>query len=81
MIIDYLQILAHYNMRATDKQNTDKPVLELKRLSRDYGLPIIIVLSFNRENYLSPVSMSSFKEGEASKYNSDVLMGLQACNI
>lgn len=77
LIIDYLQILAPYDMRATDKQNTDKAVLELKRLSRDYGLPVIAVSSFNRENYLSPVSMSSFKESGAIEYSSDVLMGLQ----
>ena len=41
VIIDYLQILAPADMRATDKQNTDKAVLELKRLSRDFNLPVL----------------------------------------
>ena len=40
VLIDYLQILAPYDIRATDKQNTDKAVLELKRLSRDYKIPV-----------------------------------------
>ena len=32
VVIDYLQIVAPVDMRASDKQNTDKNVLELKRL-------------------------------------------------
>ena len=77
VVIDYLQILAPYDIRATDKQNTDKAVLELKRLSRDCQIPVIAVSSFNRESYLQPVSMASFKESGAIEYSSDVLMGLQ----
>ena len=43
VIVDYLQIVAPYNERATDKQNMDKAVLELKRISRDFKLPVIAV--------------------------------------
>ena len=64
-------------MRATDKQNTDKAVLELKRLSRDYGIPVIGISSFNRDNYTAPVNLASFKESGAIEYSSDVLIGLQ----
>ncbi|MEW4353762.1 DnaB-like helicase C-terminal domain-containing protein [Streptococcus pneumoniae] len=77
VIVDYLQILAPLNERATDKQNTDRAVLELKRISRDFKIPLIAISSFNRENYTSPVSMQSFKESGAIEYSSDVLMGLQ----
>lgn len=77
IVIDYLQILAPYDMRATDKQNTDKTVLELKRISRDYKLPVIGISSFNRDNYLAPVNMAAFKESGAIEYSSDVLIGLQ----
>lgn len=77
IIVDYLQILAPYDPRATDKQNTDKAVLELKRLSRDYKIPVIGISSFNRDNYLAPVSMASFKESGAIEYSADVLIGLQ----
>lgn len=81
VVIDYLQILAPYNDRYTDKQNVDKNVLELKRLSRDYQLPVIGISSFNRENYNAPVSMASFKESGAIEYSSDVLIGLQVDGI
>ena len=77
VIVDYLQILAPYNDRASDKQNTDKAVLELKRISRDYKLPIIGVSSLNRENYNEKISMRAFKESGAIEYGCDVLIGLQ----
>ncbi len=77
VIIDYLQIIAPFDMRATDKQNTDKAVVELKRASRDYDVPIFAISSFNRENYTSPVNIASFKESGAIEYTSDVLMALQ----
>ena len=77
ILIDYLQILAPYNDRITDKQNVDKSVLELKRLSRDYSIPVIGISSFNRDNYTQPVNMAAFKESGAVEYSSDVLIGLQ----
>jgi replicative DNA helicase len=77
VIIDYLQILAPYSERATDKQNTDKAVMELKRISRDYKTPVICISSFNRANYKEAVTMEAFKESGAIEYSSDVLIGLQ----
>ena len=75
--IDYLQILAPYDMRASDKQNTDKAVLELKRLSRDFKTSVIGISSFNRDNYSTEVNMAAFKESGAIEYGSDVLLALQ----
>ena len=77
VIIDYLQILAAADPRATDKQNTDKAVFELKRMSRDFKIPVIGISSLNRANYTSEVSMAAFKESGAIEYSSDVLIGLQ----
>jgi replicative DNA helicase len=77
VIIDYLQILAPYNERATEKQNVDTSVLELKRISRDFKIPVIGISSFNRANYKKPVAMAAFKESGAIEYSSDVLFGLQ----
>lgn len=77
VIIDYLQILAPYNERATDKQNTDKAVMELKRISRDFKTPVIGISSFNRANYKEAVTMEAFKESGAIEYSSDILIGLQ----
>ncbi len=77
VFIDYLQILAPSNERSTDKQNTDKATLELKRLSRDFKIPVWAISSFNRDNYTQPVNTASFKESGAIEYSSDVLIGLQ----
>lgn len=77
VVVDYVQILAPYNERATDKQNTDKNVLELKRLSRDFQTPVIAISSLNRENYNSRINMAAFKESGSLEYGSDVLIGLQ----
>ena len=77
VVIDYLQILAPYSLKMTDKQNVDRNITELKRLSRDFNITILGISSFNRENYSAPVSMASFKESGAIEYSSDVLIGLQ----
>ena len=77
VFIDYLQILKPADKHCTDKQNTDRAVLALKRLSRDLSIPIFAISSFNRENYNEPVSMTSFKESGAIEYSSDVLIGMQ----
>lgn len=77
VFVDYLQILKPVDGRATDKQNTDRAVVGLKRLSRDFGIPVFAISSFNRENYRNCVSMESFKESGAVEYSSDVLLGMQ----
>jgi len=76
VFVDYLQILAPYNEKATDKQNIDKAVIELKRISRDFKIPVLTLSSFNRANYKEAV-MEAFKESGAIEYSSDVLFGLQ----
>lgn len=77
VVVDYMQLMAPYDVRATDKQNADKNTLELKRLSRDYKTPVIAISSFNRTNYNGKVSMSAFKESGGIEYGCDVLIGLQ----
>lgn len=77
VFIDYLQILAPEDTKATEKQNTDRAVVELKRISRDFDIPVIAISSFNRENYKNEVAENSFKESGAIEYSSDVLIGLQ----
>lgn len=77
VIVDYLQILAPWSERASDKRNTDQAVLELKRLSRDFQIPVLALSSFNRAGYREAVTMEAFKESGAIEYSSDVLLGLQ----
>lgn len=77
IVIDYLQIMKSANPRATDKQNCDTAMHELKQLSRDYRLPVILISSFNRESYSQPVDMTCFKESGSIEYGCDVLLALQ----
>jgi replicative DNA helicase len=81
IVIDYLQLLAPHSDRATDKQATDKAVLELKRLSREERTPVIVISSFNRASYHGPVTMEAFKESGAIEYSTDVLLGLQPAGL
>lgn len=76
VVVDYLQIIAG-DPRHTDKQKADMAVVELKRISRDFDIPVWAVSSFNRENYSNEVSLTSFKESGAIEYGSDVLLGMQ----
>lgn len=81
ILIDYLQILAPYSEKMGDKQNTDRNVLELKRISRDFKIPVFVVSSFSRASYNAEVTMASFKESGAIEYSADVLLGLQPLGI
>lgn len=78
VLIDYLQIIAPVDVHFTDKQNLDRVVCSLKKLSRERELTILAISSFNRENYNMEVSMSAFKESGGIDYSADVLIGLQA---
>ena len=78
VLIDYLQIIAPVDVHFTDKQNLDRVVCALKKLSRQHGLTILAISSFNRENYNLEVSMNAFKESGGIDYSADVLLGLQA---
>jgi replicative DNA helicase len=81
VFVDYLQILAPADPRSTDKQNTDKAVVELKRLSAKHDLPVFCISSLNRQNYSEPITMAAFKESGAIEYGSDVLIGIQLYGI
>lgn len=77
IVIDYLQILLPESDRLSDKQAVDRNVTILKRISREFNLPVILISSFNRENYSSPVGYQSFKESGCIEYGADVIVGLQ----
>ena len=66
VLIDYLQIIAPVDVHFTDKQNLDRIVCALKKMSRQYELTVFAISSFNRENYNLEVSMNAFKNPAAS---------------
>lgn len=61
----------------TDKEAVTSSVAKLNELTEKFHAPVILISSFNRQNYDNPVSMQSFKESGEIEYYSDVLMGLQ----
>lgn len=77
VVVDYLQIMPSNDPRMSDKQRTDYNVTELKRMSRDFNIPVMVISSLNRSNYLSPIDFESFKESGAIEYSADVIWGLQ----
>jgi len=79
IIVDYLQILQGAP-KNTVREAIDFNVVELKRLSRALGVPVIVISSVNRGNYLMPVDFESFKESGGIEFTCDVCLGLQlAC--
>ena len=81
VVIDYLQIMAPADIRATDKQNIDKAVKELRQMSRDFKTPVIAISSFNRESYDKESSMKAFKESGAIEYSADALISLSLYGV
>ena len=83
VFIDYLQILqpsAEGKSRLSKKDEIDLAVTELKRLSRELDLTIVVISSLNRANYMTPFAFESLKESGGIEYTADVIWGLQlAC--
>jgi replicative DNA helicase len=78
VFVDYLQILQPTEEnRAGIKETVDKAVTELKRMSRELNIPVIVISSVNRANYLTPVDFESLKESGGIEYTADVIYGLQ----
>ena len=50
---------------------------ELKRISRDYSIPILLISSINRASYGVEANLSIFKESGALEYSADTAIGLQ----
>lgn len=77
VIIDYLQIIPGRETDRSDKERIDGVVTELKRISRDYNISVIVISSLNRTNYLTPIDFESYKESGGIEYTADVVWGLQ----
>lgn len=87
IVIDYLQVLQaekdpETGRKSSDtKQIVDYNVTQLKRLSRSLELPIFVISSVNRSNYLTPIDFEAFKESGGIEYTADVVWGLQLAAI
>ena len=77
VIIDFIQLLSPARENMSDKQAIDNNILQLKNLARTENIPVIIISSFNRENYSKAADLNAFKESGSIEYTSDVIIALQ----
>lgn len=78
VIIDYLQVIqlpSGHHM--TTKDVVEYHVKTLKQTQSDYNLVMMVISSFNRQNYLTQTDYESFKESGGIEYTADVVWGLQ----
>ena len=76
--LDYLQIVPSKDVRlSSTKEKVDNIMLRLKDFQRETNSTIIIISSFNRDNYFQPASFSSFKESGAIEYSADCIWALE----
>lgn len=87
VFVDYLQVLQpakdpETGRKASDpRQIVDYNVTQLKRMSRALEIPVFVISSVNRNNYLAPIDFESFKESGGIEYTADVVWGLQLAAI
>ena len=87
VIIDYLQVLQPDKDPETGRKMTDIRMIvdhnltELRRMSRSFSIPVIVLSSMNRNNYLTPIEFEAFKESGGIEYTADVVWGLQLAAI
>lgn len=81
IFVDYLQILQpeqDKNGRTqTTKETIDNVITELKRISRELKLTVIVISSINRAAYYTDFSMESLKESGNVEFTADCIFGLQ----
>ena len=76
--LDYLQIIPSKGSKASSsKEKVDDIMLRLKDFQRATSATLLVISSFNRENYYQKVGFSSFKESGAIEYSADVIWGLE----
>ena len=81
--LDYLQIIPPSKdaKTSTTKEKLDDVIRRLKDFQRETNSTLIVISSFNRENYWQEVSFKSFKESGAIEYSADVIWGLQSSSL
>lgn len=77
--IDYLQLIGRNERheRLSTKEFVDVCVNELKRLSMAENVPVFLISTINRQNYLNLIDFESFKESSMIEASADVVLGLQ----
>ena len=77
VVVDYLQVLPCLKDYGDDKKNIDFNITELKRISREYDIPVIVISSIGRQYYKKPIDFEAFKSSGNIEFTADVVIGLQ----
>lgn len=83
IVVDYLQIMQPEVDPETGRKPTEPRVIAdynvtaLKRLSRDLDLPVFVISSLNRSNYMAEIDFECFKESGGIEYTADCIWGMQ----
>ena len=77
LVVDYLQVLPCLKDYMDDKKNIDFNITELKRISREYDIPVIVISSIGRQYYKKQIDFEAFKSSGNIEFTADVVIGLQ----
>ena len=81
VFIDYLQFLKTDISNLTDKQQADRVIEALKRLSTRYGITVIAISSINRQSYSSKAGLSALKESGQIEFTGDAVLMIQPSEV
>lgn len=81
VFIDYLQFLKTDISNLTDKQQADRVIEALKRLSTRYGITVVAISSINRQSYSSKAALSALKESGQIEFTGDAVLMIQPSEI
>lgn len=81
IIIDYLQIIEPYESGIDIREAIDYNMSHLKMISREFNIPIVILSSLNRYNYMNSFGFESIKESGFIEYTADVILGMELYGI
>ena len=85
VVIDYLQILRPLDPRMNEKQAVDYNIVDLKRMSRELGVAVVVVSSKNRAGYsvedkengkIQKPSLKDLKESGSIEYTADCVLAM-----
>lgn len=79
VFVDYLQKIkpSDPTARQTEQEAIADTVTRLKRYSREQEIPIFLISSVNRANYLTPIDFEALKGSGDIEFSADVVLGLQ----
>lgn len=81
IFIDYLQFLKTDIQNLTDKQQADRVIESLKRLSTRYGITVVAISSINRQSYSSKAGLSALKESGQIEFTGDAVLMIQPAEV